>query len=232
MFLRWVNTDCEDTWTQLLWSILSSLPLTPHNPLWFYWMHSICKAPSRNNFWNEKDIFYDSLHVFIPDVFALNIAFRTGLVSSSDTASFSSDCPWCACAVACVYEPSEVFQASLTWHINTSCCTFEVIQCHCQWQRRMAHHSAWHTVLHVHEVGNTWFIADYLSMEISLLTSKMMKLFELWWRCGKKGKYDFVFMLFQLYLIFYFFLLHWNTWFIYLPMIQLVWILFITCSQH
>lgn len=38
---------------------------------------------------------------------------------------------------------------------------------------------------------------EYLSMEISLLTSKFMKLFELWWRCGRKGKYDFVFMLFN-----------------------------------
>lgn len=75
----------------------------------------------------KKNNICDSLQVSIPDLFALDITFRTGLVSSTDTASFSSDFLSCACAGACVYEPSEVFQGSVTWHINTSCCTFEGI---------------------------------------------------------------------------------------------------------
>lgn len=127
---------------------------TYHNPLWLYWTHTVCKAllatswEVLEDFWHGKDTFmkfylfifnFTCLHSrsFCPQHHLQNwfglfywhcfLLFRFSLVS---------------CAVACVYEPREVFQGSLTWHINTSG-TFESIQCHCQWQRRMTHHSAW-----------------------------------------------------------------------------------------
>lgn len=85
-------------------------------------------CPSGNSFWNGKICICGSLQVFIPDLFALNFTFRTSFVSSIDTALFSSD--FLSCAGACVYESSEVFQGSMTWHINTFCCTFKVIAWH------------------------------------------------------------------------------------------------------
>lgn len=231
IFLELGNTDCEEAWTQLLWSVLGSLPLTHHNRLWLYWMHIICKGPSGNNFCNGKDIFM-VLYVSPFQIF-LSSTSPSELVWSLLTLLHSLQILPCVrvqwlvfmSPVRCSKEAWLDTLACLAVHLKAFSAT---VRDKGEWV--IAQHDTMFFLFVKWETLNS-LQTDYLSMEI-LLTSKMMKLFELWWRCGKKGKYDFVFMLFQLYIIFYFFLLHWNTWLIYLPMIQLVWILFITCLQH